>query len=143
MKFNASNIIRSDTKIRIENGKEVRYVITNDSFSDEYGSYKCDYNAWRIEDGEAVMLTDGCFYNSPSAALRKITFGYTVKCKCCNHVKFVREEDYTALPKFYSQEEVDKLTSEAYNQGYEDGKVFFYGMTSKDEERIKQTAETL
>ena len=38
---------------------------------------------------------------------------------------------------------VDKLTSEAYNQGYEDGKVFFYGMTSKDEERIKQTAETL
>jgi len=45
--------------------------------------------------------------------------------------------------KFYSQEEVDKMTSEAYSQGYEDGKVFFYGMTSKDEERIKQIAETL
>ena len=43
----------------------------------------------------------------------------------------------------YSQEEVDKLTSEAYNQGYEDGKAFFYGMTSKDEERVKQIAETL
>ena len=44
--------------------------------------------------------------------------------------------------KSYSQEEVDKLTSEAYNQGYEDGKVFFYGLTSKDEERVKQIAET-
>jgi hypothetical protein len=44
---------------------------------------------------------------------------------------------------FYSQEEVDKLTSEAYNQGYEDGKVFFYGMTSRDEESIKQISETL
>jgi hypothetical protein len=143
MKFNASNIIRSDTKIRIENGKEVRYVITNDSYEDDYGSYKGDYNAWRIEDGEAVKLTVEYLHNSHSDALREITFGYNVKCKCCNHVKFVREEDYTALPKFYSQEEVDKLTSEAYNLGYEDGKVFFYGMTSKDEERVKQTAETL
>lgn len=43
--------------------------------------------------------------------------------------------------KFYSKEEVDKLTSEAYNQGYEDGKVYFYGMTSKDEERAKQIAK--
>jgi len=143
MEFDKNNIIRSDTKIRVENGKEIKYVITNDSFEDEYGSYKSDYNAWRIEDGKAVKLTDGCFYNSHSDALRKITFGYDVKCKCCNHVKFVKEENYASLPKFYSKEEVDKLTSEAYNQGYEDGKVFFYGMTSKDEERIKQTAETL
>ena len=143
MEFNKNNIVRSDTKIRIENGKKVKYVITNDSFEDEYGSLKCDYNAWRIEGKEIKRLTNSNYYNSPSDALDKITFGYNVKCKCCNHVKFVREEDYAALPKFYSKEEVDKLTSEAYNQGYEDGKTFFYGMTSKDEERIKQTAETL
>jgi hypothetical protein len=143
MKFNESNIIPSDTKIRTENGKEVKYVITDDSYEDEYGSCKGDYHAWRIEDGRVTKLTDGCFYNSHTDALRKITFGYNVTCKCCNHTKFVREEDYAALPKFYSQEEVDKLTSEAYNQGYNDGKVFFYGMTSKDEERIKQIAETL
>ena len=143
MKLDKNNIVRSDTKIRIENGKEVRYVITNDSYDDEHGSYKSDYNAWRIEGEEIKCLTNSNHYHTPSQALEKITFGYNVKCKCCNHAKFVREEDYTALPKFYSQEEVDKLTSEAYNQGYEDGKVFFYGMTSKDEERVKQIAETL
>lgn len=143
MEFNENNIIPSDTKIRMENGKEIKYVITNDSYEDEYGSYKSDHNAWRIEDGKAVKLTDGCFYNSHSVALRKITFGRNATCKCCNHVKFVREEDYASLATFYSQEEVDKLTSEAYSQGYKDGNAFFYGMTSKDEERIKQIAKTL
>jgi hypothetical protein len=132
MKLDENNIIPSNTKIRIENGKEIKYVITNDSYEDEYGSYKSDYNAWRIEDGEAIKLTDSFYYNSLSAAFRKITFGYNVKCKCCNYEKFVREEDYASLPKFYSQEEVDKLTSEAYNQGYKDSKVFFYRITSKD-----------
>jgi hypothetical protein len=143
MKFNESNIIPSDTKIRTENDKQIKYVITDDSWEDEYGSWKSQYHAWRIEDGIPKQLTVDYYLNSHWDALEKITFGYNVKCKCCNHVKFVREEDYAALPKFYSKEEVDKLTSEAYNQGYEDGKIFFYGMTSKDEERVKQTAETL
>jgi hypothetical protein len=117
MKFNEGNIVPSDTKIRVENGKEIKYVITNDSFEDEYGSWKSDHNAWRIEDGKAVKLTDGCFYNSRSDALRKITFGYNITCKCCNHTKFVKEENFVSLPKFYSQEEVDKLVEIAYNKG--------------------------
>ena len=52
-----------------------------------------------------------------SDALRKITFGYNVTCKCCNHTKFVKEENFASLPKFYSQEEVDKLVEIAYNKG--------------------------
>jgi hypothetical protein len=138
-----NNIVPSDTKIRMENGKEIKYVITDDSYEDEYGSLKSQYHAWRIEDNIPKLLTVEYYLNSHSDALRKITFGYNVKCKCCNHEKFVREEDYASLATFYSQEEVDKLTSEAYNQGYKDGNAFFYGMTSKDEERIKQMTKTL
>jgi hypothetical protein len=96
-----------------------------------------------MEDDKSVKITDEYSHNSHSDALRKITFGYNITCKCCNHTKFIKEENYASLPKFYSKEEVDKLTSEAYNQGYEDGKVFFYGMTSKDEERVKQTAKNI
>jgi hypothetical protein len=143
MKLDENNIIPSNTKIRIENGKEIKYVITDDSYEDDYGSLKSQYHAWRIEDEITKQLTVDYYLNSLSYAREKITFGYNVKCKCCNHVKFVREEDCADIPKFYSQEEVDKLTSEAYNQGYNDGKVFFYGMTSKDEERVKQIADTL
>lgn len=143
MKLDENNIILSDTKIRIENGKEIKYVITDDSYQDDYGSYWCDFNAWRIEDGEAIKLTCEYSHSSHSVALRKITFGHNVTCKCCNRTKFVKEEDYASLPKFYSKEEVDKLTSEAYNQGYEDGRICFYGITSKDEEQIKQLAKTL
>ena len=91
MKFNENNIVPSDTKIRIENGKEIKYVITNDSYEDEYGSYKSDHNAWRIEDGEAVKLTTDYNFNSHWTAQEKITFGRNATCKCCNHVKFVRE----------------------------------------------------
>jgi hypothetical protein len=128
MKMNKNNIIPSDTKIRIENGKKIKYVITNDSYEDEYGSYKGDYNAWRIEGKEIKCLTYSGYLNSHSDALERITFGYNVTCKCCNHTKFVTEEDYASLPKFYSQEEVDKLTSDAYNQGLS-------RWTNKDEEQ--------
>jgi hypothetical protein len=117
MKLNENNIIPSDTKIRIENGKEIKYVITDDSYEDEYGSSRSQYHAWRIEDGLPLQLTVDYYLNSHAQALERITFGYNVTCKCCNHIKFVSEEDYASLPKFYSQEEVDKLTSDAYNQG--------------------------
>jgi len=128
MKLDKNNIIPSDTKIRIENGKEIKYVITDDSYEDEYGSSRSQYHAWRIEDGVPKQLTVDYYLNSHSDALEKITFGYNITCKCCNRPKFVREEDYASLPKFYSQEEVDKLTSDAYNQGLS-------GWTDKDEKQ--------
>lgn len=117
MKFNESKIIPSDTKIRTENEKQIKYVITDDSYEDDYGSWKSQYHAWRIEDNVPKQLTVDYYLNSHWDALAKITFGHNVTCKCCNHTKFVKEEDYASLPKFYSQVEVDKLVEIAYNKG--------------------------
>jgi len=142
MIFKEGKVVERCTKIRTENGKIIRYVVTDDSYEDTYG-WESTYNAWRIEDGVAKCLTNNCRRYMEWDAQELFNFGQYVKCKCCNRTRFVREEDFNKQPKFYSQKEVDKMTSEAYNQGYEDGKVYFYGMTSKDEERVKQIAKTL
>lgn len=40
------------------------------------------------------------------------------------------------IMKTYTQEQLDKETTEAYNKGYEDGQNFLYGTTKADEKRI-------
>jgi len=88
-----SNILKIHTKTRKENNKLVKYFITNDSFEDDYGSYRGDYHAWRQEPkGEPVCLNPQCYYFSLNDALRCITFGNWVNCKTCGHRHFVEEK---------------------------------------------------
>lgn len=92
MEFNKKNIIPSCTRFRMEDGKKIKYVITNDSYQDEYGCYQMDYNAWRIQGRTKVKLTSSNYFNSQSQAESCITFGKYVTCKCCGATKFVEEK---------------------------------------------------
>lgn len=91
--YDKDNVIQSRTKVRNENGKNVTYVITNDSFNDDYGSYQGQYHAWRIEEGkEPERLTSNNYYNSQTTAEDHITFGKYVNCPTCGHRHFEEEK---------------------------------------------------
>lgn len=93
MKFNPEKIISRCSKVRTENGKQIRYEITDDSYEDEYGSYQYDYHAWRLEEGlEPKNLTAGCYRYTESDAKRFITFGKWENCPTCGHSHFVEEK---------------------------------------------------
>lgn len=91
--FKRRNIVERHSKTRIEKGREVKYVITNDSFNDDYGSYQYDYNAWRIDGNEIKRLTSACAYHSEWSAENYIAFGKYIECKHCNQTRFVTEEE--------------------------------------------------
>lgn len=42
-----------------------------------------------------------------------------------------------------TQQQLDELTTEAYNSGYEDGKTFYYGRTKADDQRILNMAKNI
>lgn len=93
MTFNKTKEIKGLSKIRIENGKQVRYAITNDSFNDDYGSLQSDFHAWRIVKGKKPeLITSGCYYYSQSACEQSITFGNWENCPTCGHRHFVEEK---------------------------------------------------
>lgn len=95
MTMDKSNILKIHTKTRKENNKLVKYFITNDSFEDEYGSLKSDYNAWRQEPRrEAKRLTSSNYYNSIDDALRHIDFGTWIDCPTCKkpHYKYIKDK---------------------------------------------------
>lgn len=93
MKFNPENIVERCSKIRTENGKQIRYVITDDSYDDEYGSYKSIHHAWRLEEGkEPKLMSPGYYALTESEAVKYITFGKWETCPTCNRVHFVTEK---------------------------------------------------
>lgn len=93
MKFNPEKIISRCSKVRTENGKQIRYEITDDSYEDEYGSYRSVHHAWRLEEGqEPKLLTPGYYALAEFEAVKYITFGKWENCPTCGHSHFVEEK---------------------------------------------------
>ncbi len=74
-------------KKRIEDGEEVTYVVINESYEDEYGSYKMDYVPYRIDSkGNKKRLSPETYILGPFEAEQYITFKKNVRCEHCNSV---------------------------------------------------------
>ncbi len=90
-----SAIIKQFTKTRKENGKLVKYFITNDTYRDEYDSLVGGYNAWRQElKKEPIQLTPGYIRHTVDAARGYIDFGEWLSCPTCKspHYKYVKDK---------------------------------------------------
>lgn len=95
MKLDKSNIIKQFSKTRKENGKLVKYFITNDTYRDEYDSLVGGYNAWCQEPRkEPVQLTPAYIKHSVDAAMKYIDFGIWIDCPTCKkpHYKYQKDK---------------------------------------------------
>lgn len=80
---------------RKEDGVDVFYSVENESYEDEYGSYRQDFVPYRMVDGERKRLSPPTMSLSYMEAERYITFGEWHKCQHCGSTYFQRESDGT------------------------------------------------
>lgn len=75
MKLDKSNIIKQFSKTRKENGKLVKYFITNDTYRDEYDSLVNSYNAWcQKPRKKPVQLTPTYIKHNINTTMKYINF---------------------------------------------------------------------